>query len=592
MRFRKKPIVALSMAGLLALAACTGGSTGDNAGDIGRVPSPSVTVTSERMDPDRQGPVSIAGAKEGGVVTVLTAFGLTTPLDPSDAYYTDTMAILTGLVTRQLTQYSYDQKSGQMVLVPDLATDLGTPNDDFTRWEFTLRDDVRWETGEPITAEEVAFGINRSMDSKTFPNGPGLTYSTFFLGGDEYEGPYTSGENTSKAVEVEGNTITVRMSKPFPDFRYYASMPAMGPIPLGEVSDPATYARRPLASGPYKIKSYAIARSLVLERNEEWDPATDPGRTQYPDGYEFKAGQSRDRIDQILLADSGEGQSTLTDTDIQAKNYPEFQSEHPDRLVVGGSPCHAYYALDMRKMKDKKVREAFLWAVPYKDQLIAAGLISGVTAIPATNVMPPGIPGREEYNPVEGHDPFETDPKKAKQLLKESGNEGFEIKFLFRTDVDADLAVKNVLVKALEAAGFTATPVPTTTANFVADRDDPDGEINVRSFAWASDWLSGGTWIPNLFRSTDLDKVGFGNNLSAFNEAEIDRKIDEVLTLPASEQPAAWNALDKEIMTAYLPIVPRYYCGNAMAHGSRVHGHNNDNTLGEPTYKDLWVSSE
>ena len=100
---------------------------------------------------------------------------------------------MTSLVTRALTQYDYDAESGQMVLVPDLATDLGTPNDDFTEWKFTLRDGAKWETGAPVTADEVAFGIQRSMDGKTFPNGPGLYYSNpYFLGGEDYKGPYTT----------------------------------------------------------------------------------------------------------------------------------------------------------------------------------------------------------------------------------------------------------------------------------------------------------------------------------------------------------------------------------------------------------------
>ena len=32
---------------------------------------------------------------------------------------------MSGLVTRSLTQYEYDPKTKQMILVPDLATDLG-----------------------------------------------------------------------------------------------------------------------------------------------------------------------------------------------------------------------------------------------------------------------------------------------------------------------------------------------------------------------------------------------------------------------------------------------------------------------------------
>ncbi len=204
--------------------------------------------------------------------------------------------------------------------------------------------------------------------------------------------------------------------------------------------------------------------------------------------------------------------------------------------------------------------------------------------------MPPGIPGREEYNPVEGHEPFQTDPEKAKQILADSGNENYEIKFLFRTDLDTDVAGKDVLVKGLTAAGFKPTPIPSTVANYVADRDDPKGKINLRSYGWCSDWPSGATWIPPIFESTDIAEVGFGTNEAAFNEPAIDQKINDVFSLAADEQPAAWNALDKEIMTDYLPVIPRYYPGVAQAHGSKVNGHFNDNTLGMPTFRNIWVS--
>jgi peptide/nickel transport system substrate-binding protein len=40
---------------------------------------------------------------------------------------------------RSLTQYKYDPTAKQMMLVPDLATDLGTHNDNYTKWSFTIR---------------------------------------------------------------------------------------------------------------------------------------------------------------------------------------------------------------------------------------------------------------------------------------------------------------------------------------------------------------------------------------------------------------------------------------------------------------------
>ena len=116
--------------------------------------------------------------------------------------------------------------------------------------------------------------------------------------------------------------------------------------------------------------------------------------------------------------------------------------------------------------------------------------------------MPPGVPGRTPYNTT-GHQAFQTDPAKAKALLKSANALGYEIKFLFRTDDPMNIKVKDAIVKALTEAGFKATPVPTTTANYTAARDNTKEDINVRSAGWCSDWPSGSTWLPPVLGSTD-----------------------------------------------------------------------------------------
>jgi peptide/nickel transport system substrate-binding protein len=591
MRFRK-PIVALSVTGLLALAACGGDGGGSSNDGSDAVDRETLGNVGSGQDPEREGPVEIEGAQEGGIATVYTQVGLTTSIDPSDLYYTDTSAIGSGLLFRSLTQYDRDPETGQMILIPDLATDLGTPNEDFTEWTFEIRDGVRWETGEEVTAEDVAYGIIRSMDNKTFPGGPGLYFSNpYFLGGDKYDGPFTSGTTEQEAVSVDGNKVIVKMSKPFPDFPYYGSFPAMGPIPEGE-DDPDEYALRPMSTGPYKIKEYTPSKTLVLERNPEWDPATDPGRTQYPDGYDFKAGVQIDQIDQIMLGDQGEGQTSMTYEDISAQTYRTMQNEAPDRVVTGTSPCTYYYAPDYRKIKDIEIREALMWALPYNDLMVTGGYIPEVNAFPASQLMAPGVAGRVDID-LFGHGEFETDPEKAKQLLEESGNLGYEIKFPWRTDNDLNTKSKDVLIKALEAAGFKATPVATTEAKFEGEIiDNPDSEVNVRSgMGWCQDWPSGSTWIPPVFQSVDIEELGqFGTNYAAFSEPEVDRKIEEVFELPAEEQADAWGALEEEIMTKYLPIIPYFHSGVVVAHGSKIEGYEIDNNLGQPAYKDIWVA--
>jgi peptide/nickel transport system substrate-binding protein len=584
----KTPLVALSSAGLLALAACGGsGSSGPPTSN----PPVKGGDTGNGKDAKAQGPFTIQGAQKGGIVTVMTLTGLTTTIDPSESYYTDTSSILNGLLTRSLTQYKYDPVHKQMILVPDLATDLGRSNDSFTKWTFTIRPGVKWEDGSPVTAKQVAWGMTRCMDAATFPTGPCQYYSNvYFKGGSSYKGPYTDPGAKYKGIQVKGNNITIHMAKPFPDMPYWGTFPANGPIPLGKAADPKTYKNHPLSTGPYMIKSFSPSKELVLERNPNWDATTDPARTQYPDGYDFKLQQQSEKIDQILLADSGNGQTTLTYDDLLAPDFSKMQQDSPDRLTLGGTPCTYYWAPDNRKITSKLVRQALSWAYPYKNNILAAGLIPGVNAIPATNLMPPGLPGRKAYN-VTGRKGFSTDPAKAKALLKQANAMGYEIKFLFRTDDPTSVKTKDSTVKALTEAGFKATPVPTTTADYVAARDNTTEDINVRSAGWCSDWPSGSTWLPTLYGSTHPDTTkSFGTNYTAFGNKSVDAKMDAIQRLPLEKQAAAWNSLDKQIATKYFPLFPTYYTGIAQAHGSKIQGDNDDNTLGMPTWKNIWIS--
>jgi peptide/nickel transport system substrate-binding protein len=361
-------------------------------------------------------------------------------------------------------------------------------------------------------------------------------------------------------------------------------------VPPGKASDPKTYKNHPLSTGPYMIKSFNPAKELVLQRNPYWDPKTDPARTAYPDGYDFKTQQQSEKIDQILLADSGSGQTTLTYDDLLAPDYQKMKQDSPERLTLGGSPCTNYWAPDNRKITNMKVREALSWAYPYRNVILASGLIPNVNAIPSTNLMPPGLPGRTAYN-VTGRKGFDTDPAKAKALLKSANASGYEIKFLFRTDDPVNVKVKDAIVKGLTEAGFKATPVPTTTANYVTARDNVNEDINVRSAGWCSDWPSGSTWLPTNFGSTHIETShSFGTNYSAFSNKAADNQMDAIQRMPLDQQADAWNALDKQIATKYFPIFTTYYQGIAQAHGSKVQGDFDDNTIGMPTWKNIWLS--
>ncbi len=578
MQVKKAVLAAISAGALVGLAAC-GGSGGNS--DPGSEQTFNEAGESGKGQDQSQvdGPVEIDGATEGGTVTVLSYAGLTT-MDPTEAYYVNTGSILSNLVVRSLTQYVYDEESGETTLIPDLATKWES-NDDFTEWTFTLREGVKYETGDEVAPEDYIWGLKRAFDRDTFPGGAAYN-NEYFEGGDKYQGPYTDPDGEWEGATVDGNELTIKMSKPFPDMPYWGAFPAISPIPE-DASDPADYQQHPLATGPYMFDDYTPGESLTLVQNPEWDPATDPGRTQYPDEYDFSLTEDSTALDAKIIGDQGEAQTTLTYDDVLQSDWAKAQET--GNTVTGGVPCTRFWYLDYRKITDINVRKAIGLAYPYKDQWLTSGEIVGVTRIPGDSIMPPGIPGKPSYD-ILGNGGQETDPAKAKQMLQEAGEEGYQLDFLFAADDPISVDVKNVLVEAYEEAGFDPNPIASTINKIPTQNTNPDTPINIRSGGWCQDWPTGSSWIPPLFGPNG------SANYSQFDEKSVNDEIQEIILLPQEEQADAWGALDERISTDYYPLVNIGFYGGAQLHGSRIQGHFIDETAGMPTWKNIWISEE
>ena len=576
---------------LLGLAACSGGMTeeaGEGRGGTVRSYAGQVAGT---KDPGRRGPApAVEGATAGGTLTVYLP-GAPGPdtLDPTAAWSVTGNAIQQSLVSRSLTQYARGA-DGEPVLVPDLATDLGTHNDDFTEWTFTIRGDATWEDGTSITAEEVAFGICRSLDSEAFPAGPGTQFSkTYFAGGEDYEGPYTGDDpdcHEWSGISVDGQDITISMSRPFPDMDYWGAVMAMGPAPLGDAAEPSAYALDPLASGPYRVESWDPAEELVLVRNEQWSADSDPGRHQYVDRWVFKFNQDQDRVDQIMLSESSAGAAAVS-TSLDPGLYKLADLRLGERLVQQTSQCVTTLAPDYTKITDIDVRKALAYAYPYEDVWIAGGEVPGVTRVPAGSLMPPGMEGRRDVQ-VDGEQ-ITYDPARSRELLDGAGHGDapYPITMLYYELDPRAVAAQQQITKGLEAGGFEVRAVPVQESPYSVwlDPDDKvNRTLNLRGANWCPAWPAGAATIPPLLSQ------GAAFNIARFDEPAIDDEMSAIARLPVAEQPEAWGALDERILTDHFPLIPIGYVNRLFVFGDRVGNPTGEGSTGTPNYKDLYVT--
>jgi peptide/nickel transport system substrate-binding protein len=576
-------------AALLTLAACGGGSSDEGGGGSG-TDREFGGQEGGTKDAGRQGPApEVEGATAGGTITVyLPGDPGPDSLDPTTGWSVTGNSIQQALTSRSLTQYARDEE-GQPVLVPDLATDLGTPNEDFTEWTFTIRDDATWEDGKPVTAEEVAFGICRSLDSEAFPSGPGTEYSaSYFAGADGYKGPYTGkdpGCEKWDGISVEGQDITITMSKPFPDMDYWGAFMAMGPAPLGNASKPPNYGNKPLSNGPYKVESFKPNEELVLVKNDQWTAESDPARHQYADEFVFKFNQDQAKVDEIMLSGNSDSQTAVS-TALGSDKYNDANGQLGERLVQQTSQCVSMLTPDYTKITDINVRKALAYAYPYEDVWIAGGEVPGVTRVPANSLMPPGMAGKKEFQ-VDGEQ-ITYDPEKSKELLAEAGygDKPYPITMVFYEVDPLAVAAQDQITKGFEAGGFEVKAIPAQESlyNIWLDPDNKvNKQLNFRGVNWCSDWPAGSTILPSLART------GAVYNTAYFSEPSIDEEMDQISTLPLEEQADAWGALDEKIMTEYFPIIPTAFRNDLFVFGEKIGNPTGDGSIGAPNYKDLYV---
>ena len=80
---------------------------------------------------------------------------------------------------------------------------------------------------------------------------------------------------------------------PTPDFLNLLAMPFASAVPdeyLDYLPDSPEFRQHTLSDGPYAISRYVQNRTIELERNPAWDPASDPIRPAYVDRISFTFG--------------------------------------------------------------------------------------------------------------------------------------------------------------------------------------------------------------------------------------------------------------------------------------------------------------
>ncbi|MEU2464234.1 ABC transporter substrate-binding protein [Mesorhizobium sp. B2-3-3] len=521
---------AVSLALVAGLAACAGPRSNDGGGD---------------------GAGSGASGKpqKGGTLTVLNS-NPQEDFDPA-RLYTSGGGNVPSLVFRTLTTRNRENGEAGAQVVPDLATDLGTPSKNATVWTYTLKDGLKYEDGTAITSGDIKYGIERSFAAELSGGAPYLR--DWLIGGADYQGPYKDKKGLDSIEVPDDKTIVFHLNKPEGEFPYLATQTQTTPVPKAKDTG-TTYEEHPVSSGPYKVVSNENdGERLVLERNPHWSAATDEERKAYPDKIDVRSGLDSAVINQRLSASQGaDAAAVTTDTNLGPAELAKVSGDKKLAARVGtghfGYTNYIAFNPKVKPFDDPKVRQAISYAVDRSSVINAAGGSS--LAEPATTYLP--NQKSFGYTPYDHFPAGETgNAAKARELLKEAGHpKGLKVTLTHSNDKDFETSpeIATALQAALKKAGITVELKGLESNDYSDTIHSASKEPGFFLAHWGADWPSGGPFLAPIFDGRQIVKDGANFNTAFLDDAAVNKEIDEINKLTDLKAAAArWGALDKKI---------------------------------------------
>lgn len=429
-------------------------------------------------------------------------------------------------------------------------------NEDGTvTYTFTLRDDIKWSDGKPVTAEDFVYSWQRLADPKTAAD---YNYMLQLVKGysdiaDGKAEPSTLGISAPDEKTVE---ITIESDANY--FIEICAFPATYPVRKDVIEangdqwtfDPATY----ISNGPFKMSEWKHNAYIKAIPSDTYYDADKTG----PNSITF---QLTDDATALLSAfQSGTLQFI---EEVPVDEVPSLVASG-DLVIV---PQFGTYYISFNNQKapfdNALVREAFSLAI---DRNFIVNNVTQTGQLPADGFVCPGISDAEGvsgddfrtvgkgYYSIKEED-YEANCEKARELLAEAGypeGKGFPVvEYVYNTN-DNHKAIGEALQNMWQTQlGVTVNLSNQEWGVFLETRKN--GNYMVARDSWLPDYNDAMSYL-------DMFLTGGGNNNPQYANAEYDAKIKEALgTADPAERMKIMHEAEDLILGTDNAFAPVYF---------------------------------
>jgi oligopeptide transport system substrate-binding protein len=413
--------------------------------------------------------------------------------------------IFTGLVTPESDSTIGDQLAASHVVSADGLS-----------YTFTLRDNLKFSDGTALTADDVAYSINRTVLPATKSGVSG--YLSLLKDYDKVTAGQVPTLIGDSIIVKDPKTIVLVISKPAAYFLGALSYPTSYVVNkklIAKYGDKWTdHMEEGAGAGPFKVQSYGHTSKLVLVSNPNY----------------YGAQPKLQRIEYVMAGDRDSNYKSFEAGQFDLAPIPPSQNDKAEKQAgYQQVPALSLRYIGMNYLSkpfdNTKIRQAFALAI--NKDLITKSLI-GTFVTPSNHIVPNGIPGytRDLTGPA-GVKDTKGDTAKAKQLLQEGLTEaGYgsvsklpTISLTYNTDykTGADTMVA-VINQWKEILGVTVKPIGVPN-NELLDQENKtvghEGPLQMWYGVWGTDYPDPQDWLSVFFgKGSDHNASNYGQNSS------------------------------------------------------------------------------
>jgi peptide/nickel transport system substrate-binding protein len=362
-----------------------------------------------------------------------------------------------------------EAEADSKTVVGDLAESFEV-SPDATVYTFRLADNVKWQDGEPFTADDVMFTINWTVQNYDAFKGF-LPAWNQILGAEAVLGTTNTPEGL---VKIDDSTVEMTLAAPNARFLYSITDMAnvilpehiLGDVTKADVETVDFTVGTPgvtIGTGPYKLSAFTADQSVELEAFPEY----------------FKGAPQIGSIIFKLFADPALAVAQLESGDLDLAfrvspgEFDRLSAIDTLNVISAENPgiIRIVFKTEAAPWSDKRVRQAFYTAI--NRQAIVDDFYKGRARV---LINPPGF---TEYDDLNRYD-YNVDT--AKQLLADGGYNGEPFRLLYNQTFPDATAIMPLIQSDLQAAGLVVELVPTDNETYLAkynDRTQWDGFIAV-----------------------------------------------------------------------------------------------------------------